>query len=231
MAKYLVVGDLHERISELEKAITKFKDENYDKIIFIGDYCDSFTHNKTTLLKLLNLLVKFKRENYDKVVCLFGNHDVHYLFSPFYRCTGFQADSLYEVRDLFEQNIDCFEWYYCVNGYLFTHAGITNSWVKDIQETFKHYDKSLTILENIDRLSYSKEGLDLLCKVGIDRGGKGNSGLLWVDKNILIRDAYYDKNIKYQIVGHTYVEQITRINNLYFTDCLGNTSEFLTLYI
>ena len=231
MIKYLVVGDIHERIHQVEKAISLFLKDNYDKVVFIGDFCDSFDHNKKTLLKTLNLVISFKKQYRDKVILLYGNHEIHYLFSPLYRATGFQSDSLYEVKNNLEQNNQLFDWYHYQNGYLFSHAGITNKWINQVKSEFKHFDNELPLLENISRLSETGQGLDLLCNSGFDRGGKGHSGLLWTDKTTLIEDAYFDKQIKYQIVGHTFVPHITKIGNLFFTDCLGNTSEFLTLYI
>lgn len=225
----LIIGDIHERLNIVEEIISLVND--YDKIIFIGDYCDSFNHNKSTLIKTLNLLIEFKKAYKNKVVLLLGNHDVHYLFSPKYRATGFQKDSLFEIKHILEDNQHLFDWFYFKNNYLFSHAGVTKGWINEVKKKFNHYDSNLPILSNIFNLSETSQGLDLLCKVGEDRGGKGNSGLLWADKSTLIKDAYFDNDIKYQVVGHTFVELITKIDNLYFTDCLGDKKEYLTLKI
>lgn len=229
--KLLVVSDIHEKLNILELAITKFKKENYDKIIFMSDFCDSFTHSDVRMLECLNLAINFKKEYPDKVVLLWGNHELQYRYYPNYRCSGFNSSCQLVVQQLLTDNHDLFQWYYFNNDYLFTHAGVTNSWFKQVAKEFKYYDNNDNILETIDKLSQTQQGLDLLCMCGAERGGYryDHSGLVWVGKEILIKDSYFSDLIKFQVVGHTSVKEIEKVNNLYFTDCLNNTIDFLTL--
>ena len=86
----LSIGDTHgnnvlERVKELVP--------KYDKIIFVGDYVDSFTLDNITINKNLIDLIEFKKENLDKVILLLGNHDLHYLYDEMiHRCTGYRPE-------------------------------------------------------------------------------------------------------------------------------------------
>ena len=63
------IGDIHGR-NDWEKV-----DPNkYDKIIFVGDYVDSFDIPTGEILKNLENIIAFKKEYYDKVILLLGNH-------------------------------------------------------------------------------------------------------------------------------------------------------------
>lgn len=78
--RILVIGDIHGHDSW--KAIVE--NEKYDKVVFLGDYVDSFTLQPLTIVKNLREILKFKRENKDKVVLLWGNHDHSYFFGERY---------------------------------------------------------------------------------------------------------------------------------------------------
>jgi Calcineurin-like phosphoesterase len=229
--KILITGDLHEKLDILELAIEKFKTEGYDKIVFMSDFCDSFIHSDTRMIQCLNLAIEFKKEYPDKVVLLWANHELQYRYYPNYRCSGFNSSCQLVVQQLLTENSQLWQYYYYQSGFLFTHAGITNGWLKQVKETFKYYDSNDSLFELLDKLEQTQQGLDLLNQCGSSRGGHryDKGGLTWCDKSELIADAYYDDLIKNQVVGHTAVPEITKVDNLYFTDCLGKTVEFLTL--
>ena len=72
--KTLVLGDIHGRsvwklIYELEKP---------DRIVFIGDYFDSFDIKGADQLSNFQDIIKFKESGVCEVVLLIGNHDYHY---------------------------------------------------------------------------------------------------------------------------------------------------------
>lgn len=70
-AKTMVVGDLHGDIETLEKIITLFLDENYKRLIFLGDYVDR-GHNQ---VEVVNVLFYYKRIYPEKIILLRGNHE------------------------------------------------------------------------------------------------------------------------------------------------------------
>jgi len=67
--KIISVGDLHG--NNIWKTIDP---ELYDKIIFVGDYTDSFHLTDSAILDNLLDLIEFKKSYPDKVFLLLGNH-------------------------------------------------------------------------------------------------------------------------------------------------------------
>ena len=51
----------------------------YDQIVFVGDYVDSFDISNVRILDNLKKILFFKKALPDKVVLLIGNHDIQYL--------------------------------------------------------------------------------------------------------------------------------------------------------
>lgn len=66
--KLLIVSDLHGSVTYLEKLIEVIKEEQIDKIIFLGDY---FSYSKEINNNLINLLNSLK----DKIIAIKGNCD------------------------------------------------------------------------------------------------------------------------------------------------------------
>ena len=85
--KIIVIGDVHGE-STWRKIVEKNMDA--DKIIFLGDYLDSFDKSPTEQITIFEEIMKLKKENKNKVVTLMGNHDFHYLLIPGERYSGFQ---------------------------------------------------------------------------------------------------------------------------------------------
>ena len=69
-----VIGDGHGRAS------WKSVDPNScDKIVFLGDFVDSFDVNNTVMINNLLDIIEFKKSNHDKVILLYGNHIYLYI--------------------------------------------------------------------------------------------------------------------------------------------------------
>ncbi len=84
--KLLVIGDIHGRCQELEQALEKAKAlEAFP--IFIGDITDSF--NKTNAEQSAALIRIADLCEGNKAKCLWGNHDLSYLFPQWFKCSGF----------------------------------------------------------------------------------------------------------------------------------------------
>ena len=69
----LSIGDTHGRGIALQ--IAKDNIHKVDKIVFIGDYVDSFDISPVIILHNLKEIIEFKKQYPDKVVLLLGNHD------------------------------------------------------------------------------------------------------------------------------------------------------------
>jgi hypothetical protein len=217
MIKILCIGDLHGSSCWNE---IKDKTNEYDKIIFVGDYVDSFTLSNIDIKSNLENLIEFKKQNIDKVVLLLGNHDMMYYFYPNFMCSGFRESYLHYIQKLFIDNENLFDVSFEINKYLFTHAGVTKSWYEKHRTLFYKYKKMYginTISQFIKLLFlYNK---NILMECGYVRGGHFlNGGPIWADYK-----EFNDKNLLYgyhQIVGHNPCKKIHSI----VTGNKGNSS-------
>lgn len=231
----------------------KFVNENpqIEKWVFLGDYCDSFTHKNEAIWNNLADIIAFKKANPDMVELLLGNHDIHYIFDGKYRCSGFRAESLYGLKILFEDNKDLFNVAYQKENYLFTHAGVSNSWFNKHRDVLHKYHsqfspneikclpngkfiKTKFTLADLLNTLYKTHDSHILMEVGQARGGSADNygGIFWACKSETKEDYLDGCN---QIVGHTAVDEITVLaykdSSITYTDCLGTKEEFLTLEI
>lgn len=192
----------------------------WDKIIFVGDYCDSYSIDNLTILENLQDLVLFAKTYPDLVVLLLGNHDIQYIVSNEI-CSGYRAEMRTDLNEIFNTNKDLFKMAYLdeftheVKGEmvtiktLWTHAGITHGWwkefMRDINSTryrLRNYflGSESWKIDKILNLAWDLR-VDNLYNVDSSSGGFSVwAGPLWVRPHIL-NDFYlegYD-----QVVGHT----------------------------
>ena len=125
----IAMGDVHGR--DLWKYVTKV--HSFDKLILLGDYFDFFDFKLKEQIRNFEEIVAFKEAYPEKVVLLIGNHDFHYM--PAARAvnetySGYQDWYSFQISYLLQEHINllqvCYKWEY----YLFTHAGVTNIWLK-----------------------------------------------------------------------------------------------------
>ncbi len=226
--KTITIGDIHGRDSW-----KRIDMNSYDKVIFIGDYVDSYDELSYKILYNLIEIIELKKKYPNKVVLLIGNHDSQYMFYPMYACSGFREEDKDDLITIFNENIDLFQVAYQEKNYLWTHAGVSTRWYKKYSE-FLQLDDNTTIADKLNLISYSKDR-SILHEVGAARGGDRYEcgGPLWADINETragIIDGYH------QIVGHTSVPKIVTyfkiLNETYtdksltFVDCLDKVEEF-----
>jgi len=73
--KTIVLGDTHGR--SIWKEIVS--QEKADRVIFIGDYFDSFDIEPVVQQHNFKEIIEFKEKGECEVILLIGNHDFHYL--------------------------------------------------------------------------------------------------------------------------------------------------------
>lgn len=80
--KVLAIGDIHTKTWIINKALDMIDD--YDAIIFVGDYADDWNKQSMATIETWRLLKLFQVTNPDKVKIVIGNHDYAYLlgFNP-----------------------------------------------------------------------------------------------------------------------------------------------------
>ena len=83
MKKIVVIGDIHGR--DTWKEIIA-KEEPFDKVVFLGDYFDSYYISFKNQFINYNEIIKYKDDNKDKVITLFGNHELHYISENIQMC-------------------------------------------------------------------------------------------------------------------------------------------------
>lgn len=206
MAKILVIGDIHQKVGQLNHFLEKYE-STADYTVFIGDYFDDFDDNVFEVKTMATWL----RDNIGRSnrVFLFGNHDFQYMLpAGITFCSGYASWK----RDIIEKTLSKDHWkqmkYFhahesLVNdtptSYWFSHAGITKHW-------FEHpvYGTTSDFIE--DKLQKTQLAIDGLtrdwgCIWAADRfrgGPHKYGGLLWSDwRNIELF------NNTTQIVGHT----------------------------
>ncbi|TAF73774.1 MAG: hypothetical protein EAZ53_11110 [Bacteroidetes bacterium] len=225
--KILTIPDLHGK-----DIWTKIDFAQYDKVVFVGDYVDSFTHTDQDILDNLRAIIEFKKANHTKVELLLGNHDIQYLFQKKYRCSGHRISMDETLHTEYAQNQELFKYIFQLGKHVWTHAGISNAWFNHIKPILPHYgfepDSSST-QSSINILA--KYEFNKLVMASSLRGGSDKaSRIFWAD----IREVEFDNLIGiHQYVGHSKVKKIIQHTkadwNVYFLDCLDTVNDFLEI--
>lgn len=224
--KIVVIGDIHGR--DFWKNLNV---DNYDKIIFVGDYTDSYVFPNPTILKNLLEIVQLKKDNPDKVELLLGNHDIQYAF-PHERSfitDGLRPEAIHDLYSIFNNSRDLFNVAFQRNNFIVTHAGITNGWFKHNENTIneaKDLFETETLADTLNHMLWVEKYNLILHQIGHKRKGYYDwGGITWADMSETTIDALDGYE---QAVGHTPVDYITTIikknNKITYCDVLG-TSE------
>lgn len=252
--KILSIGDIHGRdiwktfgdISILMKSNGSFKPD-YDKYVFIGDYCDSFTLSHVEILHNLNEIIRFKKMYPEYVILLLGNHDVQYfLRNPFGHndliCSGYNSIGHVDYYDIYRKNRFLFQMAYQYKNYLFSHSFVSSDWYRySFRDVYFDFVAKLSC--DIEMIMSRNLGealntgliyeLEPMFMVGSERYGPNKyGGPLWED----IKRVDNAILLYHQIVGHTPVKEIrTHIlgknTSVTFIDVLAHKDSFYTVNI
>jgi predicted phosphodiesterase len=195
--KIMVFGDLHGE-NKWENHVKKI--DQYDYVVFMGDYVDSFTHLDVELIENLDNLIKLKEKHQNKVILLLGNHDNQYLYSDFpeTRCSGFRQHIYLKLKSRYKNYFDFFNAAFQTENILFTHAGLLKA----------HYDKLNAINKNdnqrydsyLNKMFFEKPRA--MFSVSALRGGDDmHGGIFWADwRELVMEKECLPIN---QVVGHS----------------------------
>lgn len=220
--KIVALGDTHGR-DTWEKIVGKNNDA--DKIIFIGDYFDTH-YDITTDQQIENFtkILEFKKNNMEQVVLLLGNHDFHYLKGAGEKYSGHDTFRALDINIVLQPAVDsglvqmCFKH----DKYVFTHAGVTKTWC--LRNGIKTND-----LEKEINDKFTTE-LDSFCfAYGPNMSQTGNDvtqSPIWVRIPSLFADAIDD--ITY-VIGHTTQENIVITDKIIAIDTIGTSGEYLVI--
>jgi len=229
--KTIVLGDTHGR-GIWQLIVQK---ENPDKVIFIGDYWDSFDIPFLDQMYNFKQIVHYARTSGKEVILLTGNHDVHYqrwAINSFENYSGFQSIHANDICQELELNQDLMQMAYKMDNFLFTHAGVTQTWLDlmDIEN-----DKNM--VDNINDYAKYKPQMFAFATIrepGYIDGYGDNvwQNPTWVRPRSLMKDS---KDLNYiQVVGHTQQNCIdikgkATGGHYYFIDTLGSSGEYLII--
>ena len=201
--KILIIPDVHGRTFWR----TALDTGNYEKIIFLGDYVDPYVYegiDKLQALSNFKAILSLKMIYRDKVVLLLGNHDLCYYSDHYRNKVGgdrYDYEHEKELQQLFRSRTDLFKLAHeeTLGGkhYLFSHAGITMTWLKQNSGIIVKPDAA-----HLNHLLDTNKGMDTLAQVGAARWGIYPSGsMVWADIEELLESNPLSDT--YQIVGHT----------------------------
>lgn len=229
----LILGDTHGR-STWKLAIHQ---EQPDRVIFIGDYFDSFEIPGLDQIHNFKEIVHYKENNPQvEVVILIGNHDHHYFPEIGYTGTsGYQNKIAPSITQVIDENRHHLQIAYGFEDFLFTHAGVSpvfmdqvfgeDGWSKetvvvDLNELFKHKPKA-----------FEFNGFE-------DSGDNTTQTPIWIrPRSLMSINKNHKKGLKkdyIQIVGHTQMYKLDIIGSdkstggrYYFIDTMDTSGEYL----
>jgi predicted MPP superfamily phosphohydrolase len=226
-SRLIAIGDIHGRT-----AWKKIRPEAYDRIIFIGDYCDGKDLPAAEVVENLREIIAFKKEYPEKIILLLGNHDIQYSEYPRYQFSALNSIELPNYTRLFAENRHLFQVAFQTGNRLFTHAGVSNAYAQ--HELAPYYeaivDHSIDLGSLLNEIQNGNDQ-SILHTIGPIRGGNDPfGGITWADfsetSNSLL-PGYH------QIVGHTRVREITTrgdsVSSITYIDVLGTREEFYEL--
>lgn len=208
MSKIIVIGDTHGH-NTWKKVIEK---ETFDKVVFLGDYVDSFGIKPEEIVKNLQDIVEYKENNKEKCILLYGNHEHSYV--NYERCSGYNihAAKSYDVildRLYKERLIDII---YIHNDIIMSHAGVSQEWLTKVAQLDK--------VEDIHFNNLSLYTLNFNLFSGYNSYGDTISqSPIWIRPSSLLKSKVEGYR---QIVGHTPIREPKEIDGIYFNDLMPN---------
>lgn len=193
--RLLVMGDPHGRTEIINWAYENIDEDTH--IIVVGDYVDSFDEANYDIISCLREFCFLKQEWPDNVTLLWGNHDLQYLFltDRKFRCSGFRESIANALFELFRYNKDKFVMAAEIHGMLFTHAGVTNTWLNAHNEHCRDLPRVADQVNEIFKYTpnaFTPQGTDWL-------GNSVEESPVWVRPEALLKDMAHPL----QVVGHT----------------------------
>lgn len=234
--KIIALGDTHGR------AFWKYvvNTQEFDKIVFIGDYFDSFDIKGDEQIRNFQDIIEYKKNNLDKVELLIGNHDHHYFRDIGYTGTsGYQGGINSQIEFVLEDAREYLNMAYAHEDILFTHAGVGESWLEKY-ESLVLDQVLLTNETRAEEIAYVvnevwKNKPQVFIFNGRDSYGDDMGQTpIWIRPRSLMKDCQHLKKHIIQVVGHTGqlcidIKGKSTGGRYYFIDTLGSSREYLII--
>lgn len=214
--KTLILGDIHGHTS-WESIIKK---EKPNKVIFLGDYVDTFDVDNTYEMQINNLerILDYKEKRGNKCILLLGNHDYHYITNTTQRYSGYNPGTHKLMKTIEKRFLENVQLIYVdkKNKTIFSHAGVSNYWLEDVAQCK---------LNEVNNISLKSEKIGFNYYTGYNPYGDTISqSPIWIRPKSLLDDGLIGYN---QVVGHThmrdnniFVKEYKENCNFYFCDTL-----------
>lgn len=229
--KTIAIGDIHGR-SNWKLILHR---EDPDRVIFIGDYFDSYEFSLIEQLHNFKEIINWKLENQDTdVIMLIGNHDHHYFPEVGYTGTsGHQGEpAAIQIGHILTENRKHLQMAYGMkdgdNQFLFSHAGVSPQWLWD-----NGWDGFQPVSEFVNDM-WKHKPLHFRFYGTEPTGDNTWQTPIWIRPRSLMQAGEHMKKAMIQVVGHTAQKQIdikgkSTGGRYYFIDTLGTSGEYLVI--
>ena len=233
MKKTLILGDTHGR-STWKLAVHQ---EQPNRVIFIGDYFDSFEISGVEQIDNFKQIIKYKEDNPQvEVVMLIGNHDHHYYPEIGYTGTsGYQSGVAPSITQVIDENRHHLQMAYVFGEYLFTHAGVSPVFMDQVFGK-DDWSKESVVVDLNELFKYKPKAFEFN---GFDGSGDNTTQTpIWIrPRSLMSVNKKHEKGLKkdyIQIVGHTQMRRIDLEGSdkftggrYYFIDTMDTSGEYL----
>ena len=233
--KTLILGDTHGR-SNWKLAIHQ---EQPDRVIFIGDYFDSFEFSGVEQINNFKEIIQYKESNPQvEVVMLIGNHDHHYFPEIGYTGTsGYQAGVGHSITQVIDENRHHLQMAYGFGDYLFTHAGVSPVFMDQVFGS-DDWSKESVVVDLNELFRYKPKAFEFN---GFESTGDSTTQTpIWIrPRSLMSANKKHKKGLKkdyIQIVGHTQMQKIDLTGSdkftggrYYFIDTMDTSGEYLVI--
>lgn len=200
--KTVVIGDIHGR-NIWKDIVSK---ESYDRVIFVGDYFDSFDIPGLDQIHNFNEICNFAKSSEKEVVLLVGNHDLHYM-NIGQKYSGFQPGFQFDISSILSENSDLLQMIYRFDDVLVSHAGVSPVWMNENFGDSWSFDDMTDKINELFRYrprSFRFSGFD-------PYGNDPSQSPVWIRPSSLLKSNTRNKSLIkdhfIQVFGHTSMSQ------------------------
>jgi len=232
--KTIFIGDVHGRATWK----LMVHQENPDRVIFVGDYFDSFDIPGVDQIHNFKEIIEYKKTSGKEVVLLIGNHDHHYLPEIGYTGTsGYQYNLAPSIIQVVDENREHLQMAYQFENILCTHAGVSSVFMDNTYRELELGEWSIdTLAADLNELFKHKPKLFCFTptRFGDNYGNSEGQTPIWIRPDYLMKankESVLKKDL-IQVVGHTHQSQIdikgkSTGGKYYFIDTQGSSGEYL----
>jgi hypothetical protein len=237
--KTVVIGDIHGR--SVWKLIVGI--EKPDRVIFIGDYFDSFDIKGVDQLSNFQDIIAFKENNQCEVIMLIGNHDYHY-FPEIgdVGISGYQHLFAPSIQFVVDDNRKHLQMAYQMGEFLFTHAGVSSDFMNNVfdDEFGWKVENIATDLNELFKYKPKSFNFGAMCNLKLSyyldpTGDNMEQSPIWIRPRSLFKvnhDTLRKQVI--QVFGHTQISKIdtkglSTGERYYLIDCLGTSGQYMII--